>query len=497
MKAPEASTRAFVLLGAALLLVVFGASLGGEFVWDDAHLIAKNIDLTAPGGLRRLLTSDLWGGAGGARSQLYHPIPVFTFWVQAQLTALQIVPLRLFNLALHLTCGTLLFSWLRARELDDRVAFGASLLFLVHPSVTEPVAWLTGRHDTLGALFILLAVVAWNGTLVRALLASLACAAAFLCKEAFVVAPVLVALVALSDRRERRALLALPFAAIGAVFLLRRALGIASGSAMTGVSLSTLTVHYATIALHYFVQVVTFRSVPTTLSYRPIGVVATAIVLLLVCVALVLAARDRRAIGLAWFLVALAPLILAVPLIGMWGNRYAYVPMLGLFVTGAHLVPARRASAWVCGAAIAICAAITALNARRFHDELALFGGDVAVAPDDARALYHYGTAVHAKSGCPAAMTYFERATESDPTYARAFRNVAGCALNLRRFDVAERAARTGATLEPENAVHAYHLGAALAARGAVDEARASLSRALALDPSYQPARRLLAQLGP
>ena len=60
----------------------------------------------------------------------------------------------------------------------------------------------------------------------RALLASIACAAAFLCKEAFVVACVLVALVSLADRRGQRALLLMPVAATAGVFLLRRALAI-------------------------------------------------------------------------------------------------------------------------------------------------------------------------------------------------------------------------------------------------------------------------------
>lgn len=495
------STRAFVALGAALLLLVFGPSLRGEFVWDDAHLLAKNADLLADGGLRRLLTSDLWGGAGSAPSQLYHPIPVFTFWLQAQLTGLRMVPMRLFNVALHLACGTLLFRVLRAREVAASVAFGAALLFLVHPSVTEPVAWLTGRHDTLGALFILLAVAAFDRTPLGAALASLACAAAFLCKEAFVIAPVLVLLFA---RPKRRALLVLPFLAVAAVFMLRRLLSIPTGSAMTDAPPTALAIHYATIVQHFLLQVVLVRDVPSTLTYRPLGAVAAVVVLLLTAAALVYSARDRRALGLAWFSLALAPLTLAVPMIGMWGNRYAYVPMIGLFVAGAEVVDARlrerrpsraHVGAWVTGAALVVFALLTGFRARRFRSELLLFGADVAAAPDDPRALYHYGTAVHARGGCSESMPYFVRAAEREPSFARALRNVAGCALNLRQFDVAERAARAALGLEPDSAVHAYHLGAALAARGAVDEARAALTLAIEKDPSYAPARKLLSQL--
>jgi len=489
--------RWFLLGAAALLLIVFGPSLAGEFVWDDAILIAKNRDLTAPGGLVRLLSSDVFGGAGSARGQAYRPIPVLTFWLQANTTGASVVSMRLFNVVVHFACGALLFTWLRRRGIRPAIAAACALLFLVHPSVSEPVAWLVGRHDTLGALFILIAVLAWNETLIRALVTSLACAAAFLCKEPFVVAPLLVAISA----QRARASLVLPFIAVGLVFPLRRALGIASGSDVLSASPLAWITHYTTIALHYFVQLATLRDGRTTEWYRPLSIAPTIIAVIALVVVSVAVVRARN-VGVAWFLIAIAPLTLAIPVTGMWGNRYAYVPLIGLIVAAAHALdhlledPRRHRIALFCGGgAIAVCALVTAVHARRFRTELSLFGADVAEAPDDPRALYHYGTAVYARAGCNEALPLYQRAVEHDPRYTRALRNVAGCALNLARHDVAETAARAAIALEPDNAVHAFHLGAALAGRGQTSEARVALLRSIALDPNYSPPRRLLVSL--
>ena len=511
--------RLLWFLGVLLLVVVvFAPSLDGEFIWDDAYIIVRNANLTAPGGLARMLRTDAWGGAGATATQLYRPVPMLTLWAQAQLTGLSAFAMRAFNLVLHLGCGALLFAWLRRRGISELIAAACTLLFLVHPTNTEPVAWINARHDPLGALFILIALLVWpegdRPSAWRAALASVACAAAFLSKEAFVVAPALVALVHVAGRPRRHGslLLVLPFLAIVAVFTLRAALGIKSGSAMTSAGVTTLATHYATITWHYLAQLVSLRADRTTAWYRPLPPASAAIVLAtVVAMSLLVLRRARRselargiALGWLWFLATLAPLVLAIPLIGMWGNRYAYVPAIGLVVALAHAADAtlstasatvRRVVGGLAAVAIAYCSVSTAGVARTFRSDLALFGADVRAAPDDPRANYHYGTAVYPRGGCEEALPLYQRAVEIDPTYARALRNVAGCALNLQRFDQAIAAATAARRLEPGNPVHPYHLGAALASKGDVTTARTALQDALALDAGYAPARQLLAQL--
>src|SRR5690349_3298528 len=89
----------------ALCTALFAGHLAGDFAWDDVPLVAQNASLTAPGGLRQILTQDLWRSAGQASTQLYHPLPMLTFWLEAHTHGLQIVALRLVNVGLHLGCA--------------------------------------------------------------------------------------------------------------------------------------------------------------------------------------------------------------------------------------------------------------------------------------------------------------------------------------------------------------------------------------------------------
>ena len=80
---PGASLVAFLIVAAVLLGASFGRNLRGEFVWDDVYLVEGNQALFRPDGWRVLLLPDQWGPVTGKPSQLYHPIPMLTLWLQA------------------------------------------------------------------------------------------------------------------------------------------------------------------------------------------------------------------------------------------------------------------------------------------------------------------------------------------------------------------------------------------------------------------------------
>lgn len=505
-----------------LLAVTFGGRLGGDFVWDDVPLVAENRSLVEPGGLRVLLTRDLWGSAGQASTQLYHPLPMLSFWVQAQLHGLALPWLRLCNVALHAACALALLSLLRRCQVTQAGALLASLVFLLHPLVTEPVMWLTGRHDTLAALLSLLSLLAFPqpraGRLrLRLFLSSLCCAGAFASKEPYVVAPVLVAALSLVERPPGEPVRRLAWSWVGplcgvlGVLLVRRALGIPSGSERLGASPLDHLLSYANIVQHYATLALTIDQGPTIASVRPIsGVVAglwlggCALGLLSLWRARGSALGRAALFGACWFLVALLPHLLSLPILGLWGNRYGYFPLMGLsLMLGAGLSGLeRQGSALVrqtARVAVAGCALLALLLTRQaaadFQSDLALYGASVEAAPDDGRALYHLAHAVRTRQGCAGAIGLLARAVELDPGYARAQRNLAGCLLDLGQPRAALAPARRAVELEPGVAAHRYNLGAALLHAGQRERGLAELQRALALDPRHGPTRRLLASL--
>lgn len=504
-----------------LLALTFGGRLNGQFVWDDVPLVAKNRSLSDPGGWWLQLTGDLWGTAGQPSTQLYHPLPMLTLWLQVQLHGLQMVWLRAGNVALHGGCALLFLLLLRRCRVPERSALLACALFMVHPLVTEPVMWLTGRHDTLAVLFALLAMLAfprrdeprvglWLG------LSGVCSAAAFASKEPYVIVPVLVAFWSLLEeplpplRRLAPRWLA-PLAGVLAVLTLRSALHIPTTSAQLGASPLVHLQNYAGILRHYGVLALTLGQGPTIATFHAPSPLAAAGVLLLGAlavgglVALRASAQGRLALfGCAWFLLALLPHVVSLPLLGVWGNRYGYFPLLGLCVVLASALwlaekaspLLRRCAAGALGVCVLLGLAQTRLAAANFHDDLTLYEASVLAAPDDGRALYHYAHAVRERSGCAGALGLLLRATQLDPSYARAQRNLAGCLLDLGEAARAVEPAERAVALEPEVASHRYNLGAALIGAGQRARGVAQLKRALALDPSHASAQRLLARLG-
>jgi tetratricopeptide (TPR) repeat protein len=192
----------------------------------------------------------------------------------------------------------------------------------------------------------------------------------------------------------------------------------------------------------------------------------------------------------------------------MFGNRYAYFPMMGLaasvlgFGFGLHapgnLAPLlHRTAPVLLPAVVGIAALFTAGEASLWRDEPTLFGADLRSDPQDARALYHYGHAIVGRDGCVEALPYFESATRYEPGYGRAWHNTAGCLVNLGRYREALPAALTAWKLQPNEAGAAYNLAVVELATGHPEQGVDLLQAALRIDPQHAGARRLAEKLTP
>lgn len=520
------TARASAFLGVLLLGTAFGASLDGDFVWDDASLIEHNAAMTRADGWRTIATRDLWGGATGNSTQLYHPVPMLTLWAQARVSGVRVWPLRLGNLGIHALAVVCLAAWLARHGLPIAVTATAALLLLVHPSVTEPVMWLTGRHDLLGVLCTLAGLWSWpQGDAPvragRALVAGVAFGAAFLCKEPYLVAfalPVLLTMCTCARARRRPrahevARLAIALLPVLAAVGLRLGLGISLGATQARAPIAEQARHFAGVVLHYAMQFARFGDGPTIAPYTPIAplaAVATWAVMLAITGALgVLAWKNVRhfpvaCFGWAWFLVALAPHVVSVPSLGLFGNRYGYFALFGLVVCASGLVASlpplssARMRAFARAAVVALgvtLAFATSVEARAWRSNLELYGRDLERDPSNGHALYHYATAVLDRDGCAKALPLFILASELAPNYSRPFHNAAGCAIDTQQPALALRFARHEIALAPENGGAHYNLAVALFATGDARAATQALREALRLDPKHAAARRLQAQM--
>lgn len=174
----------------ALAFIVYAPVLGGGFIWDDARAITDNLAFRAQDPLRAI-----WAGRGDPD---YFPLKTTVLWVMYRIFGGSAPAYHVLNVAIHAANAILLWRVLARLALPG--AFLAAILFLLHPTHVESVAWISECKNTLSMLFGLLAALAWLGHQRsprpgRYLLALALFVAALLCKTQIVVFPLVLLLV--------------------------------------------------------------------------------------------------------------------------------------------------------------------------------------------------------------------------------------------------------------------------------------------------------------
>ncbi len=89
----------------------------------------------------------------------YRPILTLSFMLDAQLGGASAFMYHLSNILMHLAASCLVFLVLIKLEYKRMPALFFSLIFTAHPVLTQAVAWVPGRNDSLLAVFVLLSFV--------------------------------------------------------------------------------------------------------------------------------------------------------------------------------------------------------------------------------------------------------------------------------------------------------------------------------------------------
>jgi tetratricopeptide (TPR) repeat protein len=185
------------LLLVAACLVSYANGLTGDYTYDDKAIVRDDPRIRAPAGIAQIFTTPYFGGPRGIGTG-FRPILLTSYAVQWWIHGGAVAGYHAVNVLLHAFVTFLLFRFLRRIAVPEPVAFGAALLFAVHPVHVEAVTSLVGRGETLAAVFVfafLLAALAFrraSGGRGRWLAAALFCyALGLLTKESAAVAPAL------------------------------------------------------------------------------------------------------------------------------------------------------------------------------------------------------------------------------------------------------------------------------------------------------------------
>lgn len=547
---PEATVprRLFWLTAVVLLAVTFVAyrpALDGDFIaFDDTVYVSQN-DI-----VQRGLTGDgvAWAFTSFHASN-YHPLTWLSHMLDVEIWGLDASGHHLTNVLLHLA-STLLLLWLLLRL---TAAWWPStmvaLLFALHPTHVESVAWVAERKDVLSTLFwmlTLLAYVRWTekpGAGRYALLV-IAFVLGLLAKPMLVTLPFVLLLLDLWPLRrlrfgrwtESKQLLSRvlekgPLFALTVISSVVTVLAQQTGGAVVAVDRVGPGERIANAAVTY-VAYLGKLVWPSNLSLfyphpgmPPAWQVVGALVLLLAVTVLVLRLRTSKpylVVGWFWYLGTLVPVIGLVQVGAQaMADRYTYIPFIGLALmlawgladlsvswtgprvegeTGENAAGERSLPSWLRSTGVATALVLTVLlawltqrQAVHWKNSETIFTHSLTVTEGNYLMHNNLGAELLGQGRFGEAIGYLETALELRPLYTQAHNNL-GLVLS-KRGEVRRAEQHFRRTLEIDDGFAEAHLnlGNLYASQGRPNEAITEFRAALRANPRLAEANNNLA----
>jgi tetratricopeptide (TPR) repeat protein len=507
-----------VALGVLVALAYAQVGGFGFVAYDDGLYVAENAVV------QRGLTVE---GVAWAFTTLtasnWHPLTWLSLMVDVSVFGVDAGWLHRVNVLWHLANALLLWVVLERFTGARWRSWLVAALFAVHPLHVESVAWISERKDVLSTFFWLLAMGAWRAYVERPSARRYAGVAGLLLlgllsKPMVVTLPVVLLLLdvwplgRLGDGPgvgarlrplvlEKVPLLALS-AASSVVTVVAQHLGGATATA-EGVPYAG-RLGNALLAAAFYLQK-TFWPAGLAVFYPnpaidpaglPPGRVIVSALVLAALSAIVLWQRRRRPyllFGWLWFWVTLLPVIGLVQ-VGLQGmaDRYTYVPLVGIFVALAWLVPevgratpARRIALHVAALATILALAIAArAQAGHWRDTFTLFDHAARVTEGNWLAWKNLGVVHHERGDTRLALDAFGRSARARPDQADIWFNLGVEHAALDRHREAAECFRRATLLEPEDRESWFALGISRAMLRQPEGAAEAVARLRGVDPA-------------
>ena len=501
---------ALVILAAAL---PYWRSLGYDFVWDDVAIVDAKLDVRGPGDLARIWSTpfDSFLGAPMRQPNYFRPLVLLTLASDRALSGNAPAGYHLTNVAWYaIAC---VFLWLFAWELSGRplAAAAGTVIFALHPTHPESVAFISGRTDLIAGAFLfasLWAAARWGPSIKRVVLklipASLLLLLALYSKEvAFFASPLLLLVLWVGDRRLRaRDLLAaaIPILLAQGIYWACRisVLGahtVPAASPVEG-TLSQILTSVATLARYIpllLFPVSLSASHQVTVLKSPDAVfIAGLLTLMLIAVGVVVLVRRRScwAVPLSLFASTLLPLCYVRLLTGFVAERFLFIPS-GALALGISLLP-RAIPYFAAGVAAPILLMLLSPRVSIWKDENALYTSMLRDSPKSPHVHAMLGGYYYRHGDLARAAEHQRRAFELMPEYTESLLDLSAAEDEMGLADSAFAHVRLLIRLRPQYAPAWYALGNYYVRADRPDSARQAYEESIRLDPGFAQAENNL-----
>ncbi|MFA5754509.1 MAG: tetratricopeptide repeat protein [Patescibacteria group bacterium] len=482
--------------------LLYGQTLFFDFTYfDDNALILDKISiLESPKNIGKIFSTDAFFSGD---KFYYRPLLNLSFMLDAQVGGPAPFFYHLSNIWLHILAVCLAFYLLNLIIKRRDLAFGLSLMFLIHPVLVQAVAWLPGRNDSLLAVFVFAAFIAilqflkrpriaWYLIFLFLLFISL------LIKETAVVLPVLViAYFWLIDKGESsskdRWLLVVGSGAVGFIWFLMR-----------NFVLEKEPINYFSALLGIWQNspafLVQFGKMifPFNLSVLPILVDSRLLYgfAALVAVGLALGFSSRKRwryiiFGAGWLILFLLPSFIRLNDLPDFLEHRVYLSFFGLLLILSEIDWlkdmnfSRRATRWGAGFVILLLVAITLFHSRSFENRLVFWQAAAHDAPHSPLAQRNLGAMYYLDGQPEEATQHYQAALDLNSSEPMAHNNIGVIYLNQNNLAAAEKEFQAELKMNPRYDKALYNLGEVRYRQDRLTEAAYLWQEALRINPYY------------
>ncbi|MFH1981135.1 MAG: tetratricopeptide repeat protein [Pseudomonadota bacterium] len=492
-------------------------------IYDDWDYVTENTAV-----LKGLSPESIGWAFSETHSANWHPITWMSHMADVELFGRWAGGHHLSSLLFHLINAALLLVALYMMTGALWRSAVVAAVFALHPINVESVAWVAERKNVLSTMFWMLSLIAYcryAATEKRGMLAlvGVCMALGLMAKPMVVTLPFALILLDIwplsrcqvaSFRRWRRLfaekwfLFALSGASVVITIISQK-----SGGAVQTLHRYPLDSRIAN-ALCAYIRYVGKLVFPENLAIPypypekiPLWAVGGAAILLIAATTVAVRQIYRRPwcfVGWFWFVGTLVPVI-GIVQVGeqSMADRYAYIPMIGLFMTIVWSIPdnageSRKGRGCLAALAVLVMGFLswqTHKQLQYWESNLSLFAHTTAVTPQNRTALLNLGFALKTAGRMDEALEQYRRILAFDPFNAKANSNVGGVLMARGEIDTAIAYIRKAIALDPGNPGAHNNLGSALGRKGDIAGALEAYRTALAIDADYAEAHVNLAGL--
>ncbi len=508
----KAGTNNWGIIGIAIFtFLLFIRVKNGDFLtnWDDDAYIVNNpsIQQLSWENLKKIFSSFYVSN--------YQPLSVLSYAIEFIFFKLTPSSYHIVNLLFHIANVFLVFKLFKKLKMSDVVCYTVAILFAIHPTRVESVAWIAERKDVMYAMFYLLSILYYlEYREIKTLKIYLTSLVLFLCsvmsKSMGITLPVILVLIDIFiDRKFDVKNLAnkIPYFILSIIFGLL-ALYTQKGEAMAiakdFILVDRIVLIFVAIGKYFVLVFAPFNL--SAIQYYPIEPGETMPLwayfsVIVIIGLLIMAIRTKKyrfeiLFGLLFFFATIGMVLQFVPFgHAIIAERYTYLPYLGLFFiigifVDQFLKDKSKASMvyTLVAGFVLFMAVLTYQRISAWKSSIALFSDVVEKFPNSSNAFWYRGNVYREYKQHDLAIKDYTKAIELNPKYDKAYFNRGTSLAALERNEEALPDYDKSIELNPEYIPAYYNKANSLIKLKRNDEAMVFYQKTLDRDSSFKQA---------